>query len=118
MGPPSGAQDTSHNTDISVTVHNINNTKATENRPAHLTAGVEELSTGKETIHDIPTTAPTVPSDFPLVNIQGIVPQDTAIILNMVTRLQGYKMHMHTKGPFLLMEYVSLLFLCFSFLKF
>ena len=67
--------------------------KATEKRPTHLTAGVEELSTGKETVHDIPTTAPTVLSDLLLVNIQGIVPQDTAIILKMggykVTRLQG-----------------------------
>ena len=45
-----------------MTVHNINNTKATEKWPTHLTAGVEELSTGKETVHDIPTTAPTVTS--------------------------------------------------------
>ena len=83
MGTLSDAQETSHDTDDSVTVHNINNTKATEKRPTHLTASVEELSTGKETVHDIPTTAPTVPSDLPLVNIQGIVPQDTAITLNM-----------------------------------
>ena len=68
-------------------VHNINNTKATEKRPTHLTAGVEELSIAKETVHYIPTTAATVPSDLPLVNIQGIVPQDTAIILKM----GGYK---------------------------
>ena len=50
--------------------------KEWEEWPTHLTASVEELSTGKETVHDIPTTAPTVPSDLLLVNIQGIVPQD------------------------------------------
>ena len=90
VGAPSDTQETSHDTYDSVMVHNINNTKATEKRPTHLTAGVEELSTAKETVHYIPTTAATVPSDLPLVNIQGIVPQDTAIILKMaVTRLQG-----------------------------
>ena len=81
MGAPSDAQETSHDTYDSVMVHNINNTKATEKQPTHLTASVEELSTGKETVHYIPTTAATVPSDLPLVNI--IVPQDTAIILKM-----------------------------------
>ena len=93
MGALSDVQETSHDTDDSVTVHNINSIKAKEKQPTLLIAGVEELSTGKETAHDIPTTAPTVPSDFLLVNIQGIVPQDTAIILKMggykVTRLQG-----------------------------
>ena len=89
MGALSDAQETSHDTDDSVTVHNINNTKATEKRPTHLTAGVEELSTGKETVHDIPTTATTVPSDLLLVNIQGIMPQDTTIILKM----GGYKVY-------------------------
>ena len=95
MGALSDAQETSHDIDDSVTVHNINNAKATVKWPTYLTASVEELSTRKETVHDIPTTAPTVPSDLPLVNIQSIVPQDTAIILKMggykVTRLQGYK---------------------------
>ena len=51
------------------------------------------LSDAKEIIHDIPTAAPLVPLDFLLVNIQGMVPQDTAIILKMggykVTWLQG-----------------------------
>ena len=52
---------------------------------------LEELSAGKEIIHDIPTTALLVPLDFLLVNIQGIVPQDTAIIDPVDGRLQGDK---------------------------
>ena len=94
MGALSDVQKTSHDTDDSVTVHNINNIKAKEKQPTLLIAGVEELSTGKETVHDIPTTAPTVPSDFLLVNIQGIVPQDTAIILKM----GGYKVTRRLQG--------------------
>ena len=65
----------------------VHNTKVTEKQPTLLIASVEEASTGKEIVHDIPTTAPLVPLDFLLVNIQGIVPQDTVIILKM----GGYK---------------------------
>ena len=85
-GALSDAQETSHHKDDSVTVHNINNTKATEKQPTHLTVGVEELSTGKETVHDIPTTAPTVTSgQYPGHCALGYRyrPEDG--------RLQGYK---------------------------
>ena len=65
-------------------------TKATEKWPTHLTAGVEELSTGKETVQDIPTSAPTVPSDLLQINIQGIVPQDTAIRVCVCVCVSNY----------------------------
>ena len=80
VGALSDAKKTSHGTDNSVMVHN---TKATEKWPTLLIASVEELSAGKEIVHNIPTAAPLIPLDFLLVNIQGIVPQDTAIILKM-----------------------------------
>ena len=86
MGALSDAQETSHDIDDSVTVHNINNAKATVKWPTHLTASVEELSTGKETVHDIPTTAPTVTSgQYPGHCALGYRyhPEDG--------RLQGYK---------------------------
>ena len=53
----------------------VHNAKTTERRPTLLIASVEEPSTGKEIVHGIPTTAPLVPLDFFLVNIQGIVPK-------------------------------------------
>ena len=65
-------------------------TKATEKWPTHLTAGVEELSTGKETVQDIPTSAPTVPSDLLQINIQRIVPQDTTIRVCVCVCVSNY----------------------------
>ena len=56
----------------------------------------------KGIVHDIPTVALLVPLDFLPVNIQGIVPQDTAIILKMggykVTSLQGVCVCVCVKG--------------------